>query len=83
MTILLSNFKNLKWGPANHKVFSTKEGSRIMEERRSDFEFRRLFKDSGSYIFIAENSKKPLAREVSISLISKFIKDYDSMYIES
>jgi hypothetical protein len=54
-----------------------------MEKRRSDFEFRQLFKDNDSYIFTAEDSKKPLAREASISLISKFMKDYDSIYIES
>jgi integrase len=34
-----------KRGPANHKAFLTKEGSRIMKERRSDFEFLQLFKD--------------------------------------
>ena len=64
-----------KRGPANHKAFLTKEGSRIMKERRSDFEFLQLFKDSDSYIFTAENSKKPLAREAFTNLINKFIKD--------
>ena len=52
-----------KRGPANHKAFLTKEGGRIMQERRSDFELMQLFKDGDSYIFTAENSKKPLARE--------------------
>ena len=64
-----------KRGPANHKAFLTKEGSRIMKERRSDFEFLQLFKDSDSYIFTAENSKKPLAREAFTNLINKFMKD--------
>jgi len=64
-----------KRGPANHKAFLTKEGSKIMKERRSDFEFLQLFKDSESYIFTAENSKKPLAREAFTNLINKFMKD--------
>jgi len=64
-----------KRGPANHKAFLTKEGSKIMKERRSDFEFLQLFKDSDSYIFTAENSKKPLAREAFTNLINKFMKD--------
>jgi len=65
----------VKRGPANHKAFLTKEGAKIMKERRSDFEFLQLFKDSDSYIFTAENSQKPLAREAFTNLINKFMKD--------
>jgi integrase len=64
-----------KRGPANHKAFLTKEGGRIMQERRSDFELMQLFKDDDYYIFTAENSKKPLAREAFTNLINKFIKE--------
>ncbi len=64
-----------KRGPANHKAFLTKEGARILKDRRSDFELMRLFKDGDSYIFTAENSNKPLAREAFTNLINKFIKD--------
>ena len=64
-----------KRGPGNHKAFLTKEGSRIMKERRSDFELLQLFKDGDSYIFTAENSQKPLAREAFTNLINKFIKE--------
>nr|UDP55601.1 putative integrase/recombinase protein [Schizostauron trachyderma] len=64
-----------KRGPANHKAFLTKEGGRIMQDRRSDFELMQLFKDGDSYIFTAENSKKPLAREAFTTLINKFMKD--------
>ena len=45
-----------------------------MQERRSDFERMQLFKDGDSYIFTAENSKKPLSREAFANLINKFIK---------
>ena len=64
-----------KRGPGNHKAFLTKEGSRIIKERRSDFELLQLLKKSDSYIFTAENSKKPLAREAFTNLINKFLKD--------
>lgn len=64
-----------KRGPANHKAFLTKEGSRIIQERQSDFELMQLFKDGDSYIFTAENSQKPLAREAFTNLINKFIKE--------
>jgi integrase len=64
-----------KRGPANHKAFLTKEGSRIIKERRSDFELLQLFKDDDSYIFTAENSKKPLTREAFTNLINKFLKE--------
>ena len=64
-----------KRGPANHKAFLTKEGSRIMQERRSDFELMQLFKDGDSYIFTEENSQKPLAQEAFTNLINKFIKE--------
>ena len=64
-----------KRGPANHKAFLTKEGAKIMKERRSDFEFLQLFKDSDSYIFTSDNSNKPLAREAFTNLINKFMKN--------
>lgn len=69
------NIDQTKRSPANHKAFLTKEGAKIIKERRSDFEFLEFFKDSDSYIFTAENSKKPLSREAFTNLINKFIKD--------
>jgi integrase len=35
-----------KRGPGNHKAFLTKEGARIMKDRRSDFELLQLWRDS-------------------------------------
>jgi site-specific recombinase XerD len=64
-----------KRGPANHKAFLTKEGLKIIKERRSDFELMQLFKDDDSHIFTAENSKKPLTREAFTALINKFVKE--------
>lgn len=65
----------VKQDPDNYKAFLTKEGSKLVKERRSDFEFMQLFKESDSYIFTAKNSNKPLAREAFTNLINKFMKD--------
>ena len=69
------NIDRAKRGTANHKALLTKEGTKILKERRSDFEFLQLFKESDSYIFTAENSNKPLSREAFTNLINKFLKD--------
>ena len=64
-----------KLGPINNKAILSKKGAEIIKKRRSDFEFLQLFKDRNCYIFTAENSNKPLAREAFTNLINKFIKD--------
>ena len=46
-----------------------------MKDRRLDFDFLQLSKNTDSYIFTAENSKKPLAREPFTNLSNKFMKD--------
>ena len=53
-----------KRGPANHKAFLTREGKKVVEERRKDFEFLFLMKTMDSYIFTSElNFTKMLSRE--------------------
>ena len=53
-----------KRGPANHKAFLTREGKKVMDERRKDFNFLFLMKDMDSYVFTSElNHKKMLSRE--------------------
>lgn len=64
-----------KRGPASHKAFLTKEGAKIIRDRRSDFEFISHFKNSDSHIFTAENSEKPLERESFTALINQFLQD--------
>lgn len=50
-----------KRGPANHKAFLTREGKKVVEERRKDFNFRFLMKTMDSYVFTSElNHKKML-----------------------
>ena len=53
-----------KRGPANHKAFLTREGRRLVDERKKDFEFLFLMKNSDSYIFTSEsNHNRMLSRE--------------------
>jgi site-specific recombinase XerD len=53
-----------KRGPANHKAFLTREGKKLVEERKKDFEFLFLLKNPDSYIFTSEsNHHQMLSRE--------------------
>ena len=44
-----------KRGAANHKAFLTREGRKLVEERKKDFEFLFLIKNGDSYIFTSES----------------------------
>ena len=53
-----------KRGPANHKAFLTREGKKLVEERKKDFDFLFLMKNPNSYIFTSEsNHAQMLSRE--------------------
>lgn len=53
-----------KRGPANHKAFLTREGRKLVDERKKDFEFLFLMKNLDSYIFTSEsNHHQMLSRE--------------------
>jgi len=72
-----------KRGPSNHKVFLTREGRKLVDERKKDFEFLFLMKNPDSYIFTSEsNNNKMLRRETItrdvnrvMSFVSKSIPD--------
>ena len=64
-----------KRGPANHKAFLTREGKRVVEERRKDFNFLLLMKSIDSYIFTSElNHSKMLSRETITRDINKIMR---------
>lgn len=63
-----------KRGPASHKAFLTREGIKLISNRRKDFEFLLNFKNENSYIFTAEYSDKPLERESFTNLINQFLR---------
>lgn len=65
----------VKRGPSNHKAYLTKEGARVIQERKEDFEFLYRFKEDDSFIFTAENEEKPLAIEAWNRVINLFLKD--------
>jgi site-specific recombinase XerD len=46
----------LKQGPANRKAFLTREGKKLVEKRKKDFEFIFLMKNKNSYIFTSESN---------------------------
>ena len=53
-----------KRGPANHKAFLTREGIKLVEERKKDFKLLFLMKDLDSFVFTSEsNHSKMLSRE--------------------
>ena len=63
-----------KRGPANHKAFLTREGRKVVEERRKDFNFLFLMKTMDSYIFTSElNHTKMLSRETITRDVNKIM----------
>jgi hypothetical protein len=58
-----------KRGPGNHKAFLTKEGARIMKDRRSDFELLQLWRDS---------MKKDKALQIDLKGLKNFELDSKS-----
>ena len=55
-----------KRGPSNHKAFLTKEGKKIIQDRKNDFQLIFLMKEPNAYVFTSEtNHFKKLRREVS------------------
>jgi site-specific recombinase XerD len=64
-----------KRGPTNHKAFLTREGKIMVEERKKDFEFLFLMKDTDSYIFTSEsNHDQMLSRETITRNVNKVMR---------
>lgn len=64
-----------KRGPANHKAFLTREGKKVVEERRKDFDFLFLMKTMDSYIFTSElNHNKMLSRETITRDVNRIMR---------
>lgn len=61
-----------KRGPSNHKAFLTKEGKKIIQDRKKDFQLLFLIKEPNAYVFTPEtNHFKKLRREVITADINK------------
>ena len=76
-----------KRGPANHKAFLTKEGEKLVRERRKDFELLFLMKNDDSYVFTSELkhdqmlSRETITRDVNKAMrsVAKNIPDYPNI----
>ena len=65
-----------KRGPSNHKAFLTKEGKKIIQDRKKDFQLIFLMKETDSYLFTAEaNHYKPLDRVVITRDVNKVMRE--------
>lgn len=64
-----------KWGPTNYEAFLTKEGKKILQDLRKNFELTFLMKEPDSYVFISEadNSQK-LSRETIPKDVNKVMR---------
>jgi site-specific recombinase XerD len=61
-----------KRGPSNHKAFLAKEGKKVIQDRRKDFELIFLMKEPDSYIFTTEvNHYQKLSREAITKDVNK------------
>jgi integrase len=63
-----------KRGPTNHKAFLIKEGKKIIQDRKKDFEFILLIKEPSAYVFTSEvNHYKKLRREAITKDVNKIM----------
>lgn len=64
-----------KRGPSNHKAFLNKEGKKIIQDRKKDFQFMQLIKEPDAYVFTSEaNHYQKLSREVITTAVNKVMR---------
>ena len=64
-----------KRGPSNHKAFLTKEGKKIIQDRKKDFQFIFLMKELDAYLFTSESDHfKKLRREAITRDVNKVMR---------
>ena len=64
-----------KRGPSNHKAFLTKEGKKIIQDRKKDFELIFLMKELDAYLFTSESDHfKKLRREAITRDVNKVMR---------
>ena len=64
-----------KRGPSNHKAFLTKEGKKIIRDRKKDFELIFLMKELDAYLFTSEADHfKKLRREAITKDVNKIMQ---------
>jgi integrase/recombinase XerD len=64
-----------KRGPSNHKAFLIKEGKKIIQDRKKDFELIFLMKELDAYLFTSESDHfKKLRREAITRDVNKVMR---------
>ena len=64
-----------KRGPSNHKAFLTKEGKKIIQDRKKDFQFILLIKEPDVYVFTSEAKHyQKLRREAITKGVNKVMR---------
>ena len=64
-----------KRGPSNHKAFLTKEGKKIIQDRKKDFQFILLLKEPDGYVFTSEAKHyQKLRREAITKGVNKVMR---------
>jgi len=64
-----------KRGPSSHKAFLTKEGKKIIQNRKKDFELIFLMKELDAYLFTSESDHfKKLRREAITRDVNKVMR---------
>ena len=64
-----------KRGPSNHKAFLNKEGKKIIEDRKKDFQLIFLIKEPDAYVFTSEaNHYQKLGREKITKDVNKVMR---------
>ena len=64
-----------KRGPSNHKAFLTKEGKKIIQDRKKDFQFILLIKEPDAYVFTSEAKHyQKLRREAITEGVNKVMR---------
>ena len=64
-----------KLGPSIHKAFLTKEGKKIMQDRKKDFQFIFLIKEPDAYVFTSEaKDYQKLRREAITKGVNKVMR---------
>ena len=61
--------------PSNHKAFLTKEGKKLIQDRKKDFEFILLIKEPDAYVFTSEAKHyQRLRREAITKDVNKVMR---------
>jgi integrase len=72
-----------KRGPSNHKAFLTREGKKIVEDRKKDFELISLMKEPDSYVFTSDfNHYQMISREIITKDVNRVMRSISHQLLD-